>query len=93
MSPTADLVPNGVQMSFHEVQGQFGGNQELHMMPVHVIDVGRTEEAPVQDHLDLLTAQSVHVSQQFPQRFHVGNISGQLLVIKWQAGLLHEEQG
>ncbi|GFP43408.1 hypothetical protein HKBW3C_02538 [Candidatus Hakubella thermalkaliphila] len=23
-------------------------------MPVHVVDVGRTEEAPVQDHLDLL---------------------------------------
>ena len=93
MGPTAHLVPNGVQMCPHEIQGQLGGNQKLHMMPVHVVNVGRTEEAPVQNYLDLLIAQSVHVRQQFSQWFHVGNVSCQLPVIKWQAGLLPEEQG
>ena len=67
VGPGAHLLSNGLQMRLHELQGSLGGNQELHVMPVHIVDVGRAEEAPIQNHLDLLIAQGVHVRQQFPK--------------------------
>jgi len=83
--PVAHLLPHGIQMGLHDFQGQLGANQKLHVMAVQVVDVAGAEEAAVQDNLDLLITQGVHVRQKLPQCFHIGNVSRQLPVIKRQA--------
>jgi len=85
VGPTTHRVSNGLQVRLHELQGKLGGNQKLYVVPVQLVDVACTEEASVQNHLDLLVAQRVHVGQQLPQCLHVGNVSCQFPVIKGHA--------
>ena len=76
----------------YQFQRQLGGNEKLQMMSVQIVDVGCTEESPIQNHFDLLISQRVHVGQQFPERLHVGDVSRQLPVIERQTVLLTEKQ-
>ena len=52
------------------------------MMSIQIVNAGRAEEAPVQNHLDLLIAEGVHVGEQFLQCGHIGNVSRKLAIIK-----------
>ena len=55
------------------------------MLTIQLVDIGGTIKPSVENHLDLLLAQGVHVGQQFGQRLDVGNVSGQFQVIKGQS--------
>ena len=89
----AELPVKGLQVLLNKGKGHPARDDELDMVPEEGVEIVLAVKASVHDQLDFGVPEDVQFRRKSLHRLDVGNVAGQLAVVKGETGCLAEDQG